>query len=504
MKTRTTAAVVALMAPAVAAFGLTSGGTAALADAGANDIHDVNKLWLYVNIMFNVGTYAYAYPYSGNANYPGGAAEGNMCCGGPWVGTAAFGAPRVMNYLDFWAGELDWRPSQPCVYWSDEGTWNNVPKSMGKYSDLDSFLACDDSLAKQNRIGLAVLQHGMSWEKDPNRDFVLFKYYIYNRSGRDLDDLRVSFVYDLDILGLSTGDDDLVGVDAGRDMVYMYNAGPMPPYIGLRLVDGNASGGHGFLTANTPRDDAARWQELLKAEWKKSDIPDDWTAVLNSGPYVVKNEERFSVALAVVGGMSLEMLQVHADAAYDKYWEIYSGLTEFAARATPRGVSVKWAPDRAYAGYNLYRAEAGGAYVKVNAVRIAGRPPFEYLDAGLPRPGAYKYKLEALTAAGHGEWFGPVEVDLPGTRKASFAVCGPRPNPARDKVAFAVTLAAPARVTLMAYDVTGRRVASAPAAALGAGENVVELDTATLAPGVYLYRVRAGEYEAAGKMVVVR
>jgi hypothetical protein len=243
---------------------------------------------------------------------------------------------------------------------------------------------------------------------------------------------------------------------------------------------------------------------MLKAEWKKAEYAADWVAVLNSGPYSVADKRRFSIGLAVVGGMSLEMLRVHADAAYKKYWEIYTGLTEFTARPTPRGVSLKWVPDRAYAGYNLYRAEAEDTYAKVNGARITGRAPFEYLDAGLPRPGTYKYKLEAVAASGSSEWFGPVEVELPEARKASFAVAGPRPNPARDKAVFSITLPAPAAVTLAAYDVSGRRVASVPAVALDAGESVVELMTGDLLPGVYLYRVTAGEREAAGKMVVVR
>ncbi|HUU57448.1 MAG TPA: T9SS type A sorting domain-containing protein [bacterium] len=499
------AGIIALFTIAVPAFAYSAVTPNAATDGGANDIHDTNKLWLYVNTLLNLGTYGFANPYSGNANYPGGAAEGNMCYGGPWVGSAAFGDARVMNYLDLWAWELDWSPSQPCVYWSDEATWNNVPKKMGPYSDLDSFLGADDRGAKQNRIGLAVLQHGMSWEKDPNRDFVLFKYYIYNRSGRDLDDLRVTFVYDFDILSLSTGDDDFVGVDAGRSMIYMYNAGPRPPYIGLRLVDGKASGAHGFVAENTPQSDAARWQEMLKAEWKKTEYAGDWVAVLNSGPYSVADKHRFSIGLAVVGGMSLQELQTHADAAYKKYWEIYTGLTDFTARAVRRGVALTWTPDRPYAGYNVYRAGVEAAeFEKSNASPVTGEPPFTYIDTGVSPNRTYAYKLEALTYAGHSEWFGPVEVETADTRKSSFAVRGPRPNPARDKAVFSVTVAAPCEVVLSAFDLAGRRVASVPPATLTTGEHDVALDTTTWPPGVYVYRVTAGDEAASGKMVVVR
>lgn len=501
------AGIAVLLTVAVTAFAYSTVTPPAAADGGTNDIHDVNKLWLYVNTLLNLGPYTGSYPYSGAANYPGGAAEGNMCYGGPWVGTAAFGDARVMNYLDLWAWELDWSPSQPCVYWSDEATWNNVPKSMGKYSDLDSFLGCDDSGAKQSRIGLAVLQHGMSWEKDPNRDFVLFKYYVYNRSGRDLDDLRISFVYDFDVLSISTGDDDFVGVDAERSMVYMYNAGPKPPYIGLRLVDGKASGGLGFLAENTPLVDAVRWQEMLKAEWKKTESAADWVAVLNSGPYSVADKRRFSIGLAVVAGMSLQELQTHADAAYKKYWDIYTGLADFTAGAVRRGVTLTWTPDRPYAGYNLYRASAedGAAdFEKLNASPVTGEAPFTYIDAGVRPNRTYAYKLEALTYAGHSEWFGPVEVETADAAKSSFAVRGPRPNPARGEAVFSVTLAAPCEVVLSAFDLAGRRVASSPAVPLGTGEHDLTLDTAAWPPGVYVYRVTAGEEAASGKMVVVR
>jgi len=456
-KTLIVTAITAAFAATVTATPRTNGESFMARDSGANDIHDVNQLWLYVNIILNLGTYGFARPYSGNANYPGGAAEGSLAFGGPWVGTAAFGDPRVMNFFDTKARELDWSPRQSCVYWSDEPTWQNVPGFVAKYADLNSCLVCNDAGARQNRVGLAVIQHGMSWKDDLNRDFVLFKYYIYNRSGRDLDDVRVSFVYDLDMLGLSTSSDDHVDVDAARNMVYSYNDGPKPPYVGLRLVDGKATGGYAFEYRNFPTYDGARWQEMLKTEWKKTEYAADWVVVLNSGPYTVANDRRFSIGLAVVGGMSLAELQEHADAAHKKYWEIYSGLGEFTARGTPGGVLLTWVPDRPYAGYNLYRAEAEAVYAKVNRVRITGRPPLEYLDAGLPRARTYRYKLEGLTAAGQSEWFGPVEVELPAGRKTSFAVAGPCPNPARDRAVFSITLPAPAEVTFAAYDLSGRR-----------------------------------------------
>ena len=68
----------------------------------------------------------------------------------------------------------------------------------------------------------------------------------------------------------------------------------------------------------------------------------------------------------------------------------------------------------------------------------------------------------------------------------------PRPSPAPGgAVAFALTVPRPARVRAVVVDVLGREVAVAYDADV-AGRALIEVDTATLAPGTYVLRVTTG------------
>jgi hypothetical protein len=88
-----------------------------------------------------------------------------------------------------------------------------------------------------------------------------------------------------------------------------------------------------------------------------------------------------------------------------------------------------------------------------------------------------------------------------------FRVGPPRPNPARDAVAFEVDLAAPAAVGAVVYDVLGRAVLEVTPRPLAAGRQSVRVPTAALPAGVYVVRLAAeGEpaLRAARTVTVVR
>jgi len=79
------------------------------------------------------------------------------------------------------------------------------------------------------------------------------------------------------------------------------------------------------------------------------------------------------------------------------------------------------------------------------------------------------------------------------------------PNPARGNGAIVYALAAEADVTVRLFDAAGR-VVSTPldGARQTAGEHRVELRELGLAPGLYFFRVSAGELSAEGRVVVLR
>jgi hypothetical protein len=178
----------------------------------------------------------------------------------------------------------------------------------------------------------------------------------------------------------------------------------------------------------------------------------------------------------------------------------------FAASPYKRGVALSWEVTEAVAGFNLYRettsAEAASEPHKVNEELITGRSPYRYLDAEVSKGVTYRYWLEVVPLAGPAERHGPVECTT--GVKASFALAQNAPNPARGVTTFAFSVPAACDATLALYDIAGRRVATPYAGRAKAGENELAVDVSNLAPGVYTYRLEAGEEAAVKRMVVVR
>ena len=78
------------------------------------------------------------------------------------------------------------------------------------------------------------------------------------------------------------------------------------------------------------------------------------------------------------------------------------------------------------------------------------------------------------------------------------------PNPFNPVTTIAFNLPAREHVTLKVYDVTGREIATLVNGTRSAGRHEVSFEAFNIASGIYFYRLRAGEYLATRKMIVVR
>ncbi|HUV87900.1 MAG TPA: FG-GAP-like repeat-containing protein [bacterium] len=98
---------------------------------------------------------------------------------------------------------------------------------------------------------------------------------------------------------------------------------------------------------------------------------------------------------------------------------------------------------------------------------------------------------------------GPPHAPAPRTPYA-FALEQARPNPCRGDARIAFTLAEAGAATMELYDISGRKVRTLLERPLAGGEHDVAVGLAGLAPGVYIYRLRAGVDAAAKRLVVAR
>ena len=116
------------------------------------------------------------------------------------------------------------------------------------------------------------------------------------------------------------------------------------------------------------------------------------------------------------------------------------------------------------------------------------------LFVGSPGSGFFRTLLETGV---------PVSVDPrpdPGLRVDGF-----RPNPARERIAVAFSLATEAPAALEVYDIAGRRLVRREVGGMGPGHHVLPLGADFRpAPGVYIVRLAQGDRSVQTRSVVVR
>ena len=179
-------------------------------------------------------------------------------------------------------------------------------------------------------------------------------------------------------------------------------------------------------------------------------------------------------------------------------------VEDFTAEDTKEGIELSWNAAGSCAGFNLYRSGPSvrmGNREKLNGVLITGATPYSYLDVDVEVETTYDYWLEATDVNGLSETYGPVGCTWSGSSPFAYALYQSRPNPSSGTAVVAFDLPETADVTLAVYDVSGRKITVPVDERLDAGEH--ETVITGLSPGLYVYKLNAGVFNAAKKMVVV-
>ncbi len=141
-----------------------------------------------------------------------------------------------------------------------------------------------------------------------------------------------------------------------------------------------------------------------------------------------------------------------------------------------------------------YRRGTGATFVnsivwnhELQGLRITDVATWNALcNAGFNRPGLYSCATTGVEEVAAGNVF----------------LSRGTPNPFRSAVAIRFALPRDARVVVRLYDANGRQVADVADKDLAAGEHVITWDAKReLAPGMYFYRVEAGDMVSHGKIV---
>jgi hypothetical protein len=105
----------------------------------------------------------------------------------------------------------------------------------------------------------------------------------------------------------------------------------------------------------------------------------------------------------------------------------------------------------------------------------------------------------------YGESFDQVEtMGFAGAIPSEYVTVSATPNPFNPTTAISYTLQAASQVSLKVFDTSGRLVTTLVEGMRDAGSHEVTFDGTTLASGMYLYTLTAGQHTASGKMVLLK
>jgi hypothetical protein len=162
-------------------------------------------------------------------------------------------------------------------------------------------------------------------------------------------------------------------------------------------------------------------------------------------------------------------------------------------------------------GFRIVRSETeAGPYAAVTEQPIAlagkaGGASYEYRDPSVRPNRTYWYKLQEVLGDGPGQEFGPYAL----TYRLAFGLEQNMPNPFNPTTTIRYSLAADVNVSLMVYDVAGRRVRTLVNGDQRANAYRVTWDGLNdngerVSSGMYFYKLVAGTYTQTKKMILLK
>ena len=164
-------------------------------------------------------------------------------------------------------------------------------------------------------------------------------------------------------------------------------------------------------------------------------------------------------------------------------------------------------------GFEVQRAKFNKNWSTFGFVKGSGstaeRKYYSYSDENVV-PGKYQYRLKQIDFDGSFEYSNEIEVEI--GLPDEFALYQNYPNPFNPttKIKYSIPSvemhggASVQNISLKVYDVLGNEIATLVNEEKAPGEYEVEFDGSKLGSGVYIYKLTAGSFSAAKKLVLIK
>jgi len=195
-------------------------------------------------------------------------------------------------------------------------------------------------------------------------------------------------------------------------------------------------------------------------------------------------------------------------------------------------VIVSWqtTEDSGITGFNLYRREmtlqqkeigspfelssilgnepklktANNDWQKLNQSLIVGSSPYHFVDSEVELGTTYEYRLAAVYGDHSANEAGSTITVQGQTNPFSYHLAQSYPNPSHGQLTIEYALPQTSPVSLKVYNLSGQLVADLVNSEQMAGIYSVKWDATSLASGVYIYSLTAGDFQCSKQMVLVK
>jgi hypothetical protein len=186
-------------------------------------------------------------------------------------------------------------------------------------------------------------------------------------------------------------------------------------------------------------------------------------------------------------------------------------LTDFTAEELNSGIKLKWttATETNNRGFEIEKAfssrNTNYEWKVIGFVKGYGtstiNQTYSFTDRN-PNPGIYHYRLKQYDFDGRFSYSKELEVDFSGV--TGFNLSQNYPNPFNPVTIISYSLPAETFVTLKIFDVMGNDVKTLVKEKKPAGNHRVNFYAGNLAAGLYLYQLRANDFVATKKMMLLK
>ncbi len=192
--------------------------------------------------------------------------------------------------------------------------------------------------------------------------------------------------------------------------------------------------------------------------------------------------------------------------------QLAAELVSFSAVAREGSIELTWstASEQDVQRFEVERAADNGWSIEGMINGLGDSPvghSYRYSDRDVVAGTSYSYRLAEVSRDGTRSVLPnivTVEAGVESALPTEFALMQNFPNPFNPNTQIAFSLPAASDVTLTVFDALGRNVGTLVHSTLAAGNHTVNFDASNMAAGIYFYQLKAGDFSAVRKMMLIK